>query len=88
MILFFAVFGQLFVTIPLKAFALSQSEVDVNVVFLVNGVVGIVTMVLTRRLFENRDISTLLRVGVAVVGVAMPGSECPITFCFIAVGVA
>ncbi|MBL0389290.1 MFS transporter [Tumebacillus sp. ITR2] len=70
MILFWALFTQLTVSIPIQVFRAVHDETYVSAVFMMNGIAGIVLMFFLRNLFETRAPLLLLRLGVLFMSVS------------------
>ena len=71
MILFWIMFAQLTVALPLHAFRLGQTEQAVSVLFFVNGLAGILLIAGLQTVFRTVHSLKLLRIGVLCVGLGL-----------------
>jgi len=71
MALWWMLFSQLFVSLPVKALEIGGSERWVSAVFLVNGVVGTVAILLVHRLNERLPVHRSLLVGIVLAGLGL-----------------
>ncbi len=71
MTLFWIMFAQLTVALPLHAFRIGQTEQSVSLLFFVNGLAGVLLLVGLQSAFQTAKFLTLLKVGVACVGLGL-----------------
>ncbi|WP_437573417.1 MDR family MFS transporter [Sorangium sp. So ce887] len=71
MVLWWMLFSQLFVSLPVKALEIGGSERWVSTVFLVNGVIGTLAILLVHRLNERLPVHRSLLVGIVLAGLGL-----------------
>ncbi|MGZ4110900.1 MAG: MDR family MFS transporter [Tumebacillaceae bacterium] len=71
MVLFWIVFTQLNVSLPIQVFKIMHSESYISTVYLCNGITGIVIMFVLRNAFEKKAPLQLLNRGVLLMGIGL-----------------
>lgn len=71
MILFWIMFAQLSVSLPIKFFELTGNETYVSSIFVMNGLSGILLMFLLRKLFVKKSPILLIQLGMLIMGISL-----------------
>lgn len=66
MMLFWAMFAQLTISIPIHVFNITQSEKYISFIFIANGLTGLIFMFFLRKYFEKHEALNLIKIGMLI----------------------